>query len=68
MSLLYSLFIKNIHITSGKKNGREMPQTQQRGRNESVVCSLLSTQDSWGALPMAEVESKEAVVKTATAP
>lgn len=70
MSLLSSLFVKSIHITSGKKdlNGREMPQTQQMHRKKSVVCFLRSTQEMWRALPMAEVESKEDVVKIAAAP
>lgn len=70
MSLLSFSFVKSIHITSGKKylNGREMPQTQQMSRKESVVCSSLSTQETWRALPMAEVESKEAVVKIVAAP
>lgn len=70
MSLLSYSFAKSIHITSGKKylNGREIPRTQQMGRKESAVCSSLNTQETWRALPMAEVESKEAAVKTAAAP
>lgn len=70
MSLLSSSFVKSVHITSGKKylNGREMPQTQQMSRKESAVCSSLSTYETWRALPSAELESKEAVVKIVAAP
>lgn len=70
MSLLSYSFVKSIHITSGKKylNGREIPQTQQMDRKESAVCSSLNIQETWRALLMAEVESKEAAVKIAAAP
>lgn len=70
MSLLSSSFVVSVRIPSGKKylNGREMAQTQQMGRKERVACSSLSTQEMWRALPMAEVESREAVVEIAAAP